>query len=200
MLSGLPLPDIRGTMGTFSYYAHRPEPLRRGQHRDGRHPQAAGLRRRRRRERARSARRARSCAADRGDPRARVRRSPTAIARSSRSSRPRGRPRPLHAQLEQVGEVRHDRPSTDRRFALEQGKWTPWIDLDFKVNFIVRLHGMVQMLLMNAGNELQLYVSPVNFKPDAPPVPISSPASFSADLYKRSATTGRWGGPKRPGR
>ena len=44
---------------------------------------------------------------------------------------------------------------------------------------------MVQMLLMNAGNELQLYVSPVNFKPDSPPVPISSPASFAGDLYKQ---------------
>ena len=26
-----------------------------------------------------------------------------------------------------------------------------WIDLDFRVNFLVRLHGMAQMLLMNAG-------------------------------------------------
>jgi predicted AlkP superfamily phosphohydrolase/phosphomutase len=59
-----------------------------------------------------------------------------------------------------------------------------WIDLTFEVNFIIRLHGMAQMLLVNAGNELQLYVSPVNFKPDQPPIPISSPASFSGDLYK----------------
>jgi predicted AlkP superfamily phosphohydrolase/phosphomutase len=43
---------------------------------------------------------------------------------------------------------------------------------------------MAQMLLMNAGSELQLYVSPVNFKPDNPPVPISYPASLSGDLYK----------------
>jgi predicted AlkP superfamily phosphohydrolase/phosphomutase len=72
----------------------------------------------------------------------------------------------------------------DRTIALERGKWTPWIDLTFKVNAIVRVHGMVQMLLINADNELQLYVSPVNFKPDDPPVPMSSPASFSGDLYK----------------
>jgi hypothetical protein len=30
LLSGLPLPDIRGTMGTFSYLRDRSEPLRRG--------------------------------------------------------------------------------------------------------------------------------------------------------------------------
>ena len=40
------------------------------------------------------------------------------------------------------------------------------------------------MLIENAGNEFQLYVSPVNFKPDDPAIPISTPASFSKDLYK----------------
>jgi len=44
---------------------------------------------------------------------------------------------------------------------------------------------MAQLLLMNAGSELQLYISPVNWKPDNPPVPMSSPASFSADLFER---------------
>jgi hypothetical protein len=68
---------------------------------------------------------------------------------------------------------------------LEPGKMSRWIDLDFRINFFVRVHGMAQMLLMNAGSELQLYVSPVNWKPDNPPVPMSSPASFSADLFER---------------
>src|SRR5262249_22074698 len=63
---------------------------------------------------------------------------------------------------------------------LEQGKMSRWIDLEFRVNFLVRLHGMAQMLLIDAGPELQLYVSPVNWKPDAPPAPMSSPAAFSA--------------------
>ncbi|HET7217406.1 MAG TPA: alkaline phosphatase family protein, partial [Vicinamibacterales bacterium] len=68
---------------------------------------------------------------------------------------------------------------------LEPGKMSRWVDLDFRINFLVRLHGMTQLLLMNAGNELQLYMSPVNWKPDAPPLPMSSPASFSADLFQR---------------
>ena len=69
--------------------------------------------------------------------------------------------------------------------ALRQGEWSKWIDLVFKINTLARIHGMVQLLLMNAGSELQLYVSPVNFKPDDPPVPISSPARFAADLRKQ---------------
>src|SRR3954453_14364922 len=44
---------------------------------------------------------------------------------------------------------------------------------------------MRQLLLMNAGNELQLYASRVNGKPDNPPVAVSSPASFSAELFER---------------
>ena len=68
---------------------------------------------------------------------------------------------------------------------LEPGKMSRWIDLEFRVNFLVRLHGMAQLLLMKADNELQLYVSPVNWKPDAPPLPISSPPSFAGDLFQR---------------
>ena len=50
---------------------------------------------------------------------------------------------------------------------------------------LIRVQGMVQLLLMNAGNELQLYVSPVNFKPDAPPTPISYPADFAGKIFKK---------------
>ena len=55
LLSGLPLPDIRGTMGTVLLLRHRPEPLRRRQHGVRRHPEAAGVRRRHRADRARRA-------------------------------------------------------------------------------------------------------------------------------------------------
>jgi predicted AlkP superfamily phosphohydrolase/phosphomutase len=68
---------------------------------------------------------------------------------------------------------------------LEPGRTSRWIDIEFRVNFLVRLHGMAQLLLMNADKELQLYMSPVNWKPDAPPLPISSPASFAGDLFHR---------------
>ena len=60
-----------------------------------------------------------------------------------------------------------------------------WIDLDFKVNLFVRLHGMAQMLLMKADSELQLYISPINWKPDDPPLPMSHPERFSGDLFDR---------------
>src|SRR5207245_6345159 len=59
------------------------------------------------------------------------------------------------------------------------------INLDFTVNIFVRIHGMAQIYLIRAGPELQLYISPINWKPDKPPAPMSSPASLSGDLYER---------------
>jgi predicted AlkP superfamily phosphohydrolase/phosphomutase len=65
---------------------------------------------------------------------------------------------------------------------LKEGQWSGWVPLTFRINMLVRVHGMTQMLLVKAGQDLQLYMSPVNLTPDSPPIPISSPASFSKQL------------------
>ena len=44
---------------------------------------------------------------------------------------------------------------------------------------------MAQFYLIGADKELRLYVSPINWKPDEPPAPMSYPASLSADIYER---------------
>ncbi len=73
----------------------------------------------------------------------------------------------------------------DSSVHLEQGEWSKWIYLDFDANLLVRIHGMAQLYLIRADQELQLYISPVNFNPKSPPTPMSAPPSFSADLYER---------------
>jgi predicted AlkP superfamily phosphohydrolase/phosphomutase len=183
LLSGLPLPDIRGTMGTFSYYATDLSRYEEG------NTEMGGILKRLVFENDTA-----SSELD-GPPSPIVRQKIEAIRRKGPTLSESDRAQ--LAELQAVQDVRV--PFTiqwnragkmatlsieDRTIALERGKWTPWIDLTFKVNAIVRLHGMVQMLLINGDNELQLYVSPVNFKPDDPPVPMSSPASFAGDLYK----------------
>jgi len=183
LLSGLPLPDIRGTMGTFSYYATDLSRYEEG------NTEMGGILKRLVFEADKAT------SELEGPPSPIVRQQIEAIRRKGPSLSESDRAQ--LAELQAVQDVRvpftlqWNREAKSATLAIDgqsieltQGKWTPWIDLTFKVNVIVRLHGMVQMLLMNAGNELQLYVSPVNFKPDDPPVPISAPASFSADLYK----------------
>ena len=73
----------------------------------------------------------------------------------------------------------------DSSIHLSEHQWSKWINLDFNINLLVRVHGMAQLYLIGAGQELQLYASPVNWRPDSPPAPMSSPASFAGDLYER---------------
>jgi predicted AlkP superfamily phosphohydrolase/phosphomutase len=183
MLSGLPLPDIRGTMGTFSYYATDLSRYEEG------NTEMGGILKRLVFEGDTAS------SELEGPPSPIVRRQIEAIRRKGATLSEADRAQ--LAELQAVQDVRV--PFTiqwnragrtaaitidGQTIPLQPGAWTPWIDLTFKINFVVRLQGMVQMLLMNAGSELQLYVSPVNFKPDDPPVPISSPARFAADLHE----------------
>jgi len=73
----------------------------------------------------------------------------------------------------------------DNSIHLGEHQWSKWINLDFTINLLVRVHGMAQLYLIGAGPELQLYISPVNWKPDNPPAPMSSPSRLSADIYER---------------
>jgi predicted AlkP superfamily phosphohydrolase/phosphomutase len=184
MLSGLPLPDIRGTMGTFSYYATDLSRYEEG------NTEMGGILRRLVFE---------GDLADTelvGPPNPIIRQKIEAIRRKEPNITDADRTQLAELQARQDVRVpftiHWDRPAKAATIDIEghsirlnEGQWSNWIDLDFKINLLVRLQGMAQMRLMNAGNELQLYVSPINFKPDNPPVPMSYPDGFSGDLFKR---------------
>jgi predicted AlkP superfamily phosphohydrolase/phosphomutase len=184
LLSGLPLPDIRGTMGTFYYFATDLSRYEEG------NTEFGGVLKR--------------LVMDQDVARTELTGPPNPIVRQQiQAIRSKGptlsdRDRAALAELQAQEDItlpltirwhRSAKTATveiqGQSFLLEPGKMSRWVDLEFRVNFLVRLHGMAQLLLMNAGHELQLYVSPVNWKPDAPPVPMSSPASFSGDLFHR---------------
>ena len=184
LLSGLPLPDIRGTMGTFYYFATDLSRYEEG------NTEFGGILKR--------------LVVENDVARTELIGPPNPIIKQKiqaiRAKGPTPDPadRTAIAELQAVEDVRI--PFTIRwnraaktatveiageSLVLEPGRMSRWIDLDFRVNFLVRVHGMAQLLLLNANNELQLYISPVNWKPDRPPVPMSSPASFSGDLFER---------------
>jgi predicted AlkP superfamily phosphohydrolase/phosphomutase len=184
MLSGLPLPDIRGTMGTFYYFATDLSRYEEG------NTEFGGILKR--------------LVVENDVARTELIGPPDPIIKQRiQAIRAKGSPltaadRAAIADLQANEDVRI--PFTIRwnraaktatleiageSLLLEPGKMSRWINLDFRVNFLVRVHGMAQLLLLNAGNELQLYISPVNWKPDNPPVPMSSPPSFSGDLFQR---------------
>lgn len=72
----------------------------------------------------------------------------------------------------------------DNEFDLKKGQWTDWQYLTFKITPIVRIHGMSQFFLVEDQPEVKLYMSPINWDPRNPPLPITSPDDWSKDLVK----------------
>jgi predicted AlkP superfamily phosphohydrolase/phosphomutase len=184
MLSGLPVPDVRGTMGTFYYFATDLSRYEEG------NTEMGGILKR--------------LDVQNDVARTELIGPPNPIVRQkiqelrAKGPTPSDSDRAAIAELQAREDVRlpftirwnrQARTATvdieGKSILLEPGKMSRWIDLDFRINLLVRVHGMAQMLLMNADNELQLYISPVNWKPDNPPVPISSPSSFAGDLFRK---------------
>lgn len=65
---------------------------------------------------------------------------------------------------------------------LTPGRWSDWLRLKFKVGLLQSWRGMVRLLLVRSGPDLALYASPINFDPEAPPFPISNPADYAGNL------------------
>ena len=184
LLSGLPLPDIRGTMGTFSYFATDLSRYEEGS------TEMGGILKR--------------LLVEDGVARTFLTGPPNPIVRqeiddiTNKGAAISDRDRARLIQLRARADVRMPltitwQPSAatatvelgSQRVALQVGQWSNWVDLEFRVNFLVRVRGMTQLLLMKADTELQLYVAPVNWSASDPPVPISYPPGFAGDLVER---------------
>ena len=186
LLSGLPLPDIRRTMGTFYYFGTDLSRYEEG------NTEFGGILKR--------------LVFDGDMARTELVGPPNPIVKQQiRELRAKTSGSPMSdvdkmalAELEAREDVRlpvtihwnrAERAATvdvgDNSIYLAEHQWSKWINLDFTINMLLRVHGMAQIYLIGAGPELQLYISPVNWKPDNPPAPMSSPASLAADLYER---------------
>lgn len=73
----------------------------------------------------------------------------------------------------------------ERDFVLEQGEWSDWVDVTFRVLGVVRIHGMVRLHLLEDYPRPKVYVSPIQIDPHNPVVPISSPGEYAGDLAER---------------
>jgi predicted AlkP superfamily phosphohydrolase/phosphomutase len=183
LLAGLPLPDLRGTMGTFYYFASDLSQFEEG------NTEFGGILKR--------------LVFDGDIARTELVGPQNPIVREQLrevseqhpiTDSDRTRIAELQAQQDMrlpmtVHWNRQGRAATielaDKSVHLRQGEWSKWINLDFTVNYFVRMHGMAQLFLIDAGSDLQIYISPINWRPDEPPAPMSSPASLSADLHER---------------
>jgi predicted AlkP superfamily phosphohydrolase/phosphomutase len=71
------------------------------------------------------------------------------------------------------------------RLELKEGKWSRWLRVKFKVGMLQSVQGMVRFYLRQVTPELELYASPINFDPEAPLFPISQPENYANELQAR---------------
>ncbi len=187
LLSGLPLPDVRGTIGTFYYFATDLSRYEEG------NTEMGGILKRLVFE-------GDTAKADLPGPVNPIIKAQEAAIRTKGGTLSDGDQAKL-AELTAKQDVRlpltiqWNRDAHTARIQidgstvdLKQGQWSGWVPLQFRINFLVRVNGMAQLYLVRADQDLQLYVSPINWRPESPVLPISAPASFSKELQKELGT------------
>src|SRR3990170_643097 len=71
-----------------------------------------------------------------------------------------------------------------QRFRLRKGEYSDWVPLKFKVAPAMSVHGICRFLLTETKPDLELYLTPVNIDPGKPALPISHPLTYSIYLAK----------------
>ncbi len=78
-------------------------------------------------------------------------------------------------------------PKGSEPVTLKPGEWSPWVTFTFEFNPVVKLSGIGRFHLAAIAPEIQLYLSPINFNPAKlpPGVKITAPGGLAKDLAKR---------------
>jgi predicted AlkP superfamily phosphohydrolase/phosphomutase len=72
-----------------------------------------------------------------------------------------------------------------RELTIRQGQWSDWLQVKFKLGLLQSIRGLVRFHLVRLEPELELYASPINFDPEAPLFPISAPPEYARELAGR---------------
>ncbi len=70
-------------------------------------------------------------------------------------------------------------------YTVTKNTYTEWIKIGFKAGPGVKVYGICKFLLLSTTPEFELYVTPINIDPEKPAMPISHPGIFSTYLAKR---------------
>lgn len=68
------------------------------------------------------------------------------------------------------------------RLELKAGDWSNWCEVEFKLGFLRKTKGIFKFYLVSVEPELKLYISPINFDPRQPLFEISYPKNYSNEL------------------
>jgi predicted AlkP superfamily phosphohydrolase/phosphomutase len=71
-----------------------------------------------------------------------------------------------------------------KALTLRPGAWSDWLRVRFKSGLLQSTSGLVQFLLVGTDPAFELYASPINFDPEAPLFPISTPWEYATELSR----------------
>lgn len=154
-LSGMCVPDLRGTQGMFSFYTTDAS-------RDGEHTGGENFHVRREGEKVRSELIGSENPLRKDNS---VLRCPFVVTIRDQEG----------GKLEINGESH----------SLKKDEYTEWIPVEFKAAPGVKVRGICKFLLLSTEPEFELYVTPINIDPEKPVMPITYPAVYSTYLAKR---------------
>jgi predicted AlkP superfamily phosphohydrolase/phosphomutase len=73
----------------------------------------------------------------------------------------------------------------DARIVLAEGEWSEWVPIEFDaVPMLISVGSIGRFYLKQVRPDFELYVTPLQIDPAAPALPISTPASWSAELVE----------------
>jgi len=156
-ISGMGTPDILGTYGTFSFYTERPQELRENITGGAVYPVEV-------KENEVKAQLV-------GPPNTFKEGNPTAVVDFTVYIDPENGVAKIVVQDEEV--------------ILKEGEWSRWVKVKFPMlNRLVSLRGICRFYLNATYPVFKLYVTPINLDPGDPAMPISTPGSYSKELFR----------------
>ncbi len=88
-------------------------------------------------------------------------------------------------RLRPAGEGRARLEIGGERVDLRLREYSDWVPVSFRLGPGRRAHGICRFYLRRLEPEAELYVSPINIDPERPALPVSHPAAYSVYLSKR---------------
>jgi predicted AlkP superfamily phosphohydrolase/phosphomutase len=73
---------------------------------------------------------------------------------------------------------------TPQELEIAEGAWSDWLRVKFKVGLFQTIRGLVRFHLVRLDPVFELYASPVNFDPEFPLFPISAPEDYAWELSR----------------
>ncbi|HPA46424.1 MAG TPA: alkaline phosphatase family protein [bacterium] len=73
----------------------------------------------------------------------------------------------------------------DDQFILQEGEWSDWVRLDFEaVPWLVNISAIGRFYLKKVRPGFELYLTPLQINPEDPAMPISTPEEWSRELFE----------------